>query len=203
MADVKPCNIPVSYHGSDHDESLVSVEVPLGDAAQLETFCQHHGLASSVPFQAVWALVLRCYAGTDSPCFGCLTSDLDISVDANQNDISSLTKMVICSAQITDTDSIMTLLERMQADLIYSMPHQVFSLTEIDVTLDMTLEQSKVQLFNTAVWLHTNLPTSVPIGSSLPFSKAGRQHPEEASDVFSTPSKERLHNDNSFSTTWS
>ena len=183
MADVEPCHIPVSYHGHDHDESLISVEVPLGDAAQLQSFCQHHGLASSVPFQAIWALVLRCYAGTDSPCFGCLTSDLDISVDANQNGISSLTKMVICSAQIADTDSIMTLLERMQADLVCSMPHQVFSLAEID----MTPEQSKVQLFNTAVWLHTNLPTSVAIGSSLPFSKAGRQHPEEASDIFSTP----------------
>ncbi|KAA8571693.1 hypothetical protein EYC84_001676 [Monilinia fructicola] len=47
-----------------------SVEVPLRNFAHLNLFCKEHEVSPLTVFKLAWALILQCYAGSNSPAFG-------------------------------------------------------------------------------------------------------------------------------------
>ena len=53
------------------DQGLVqTVRVPFDDVSRLRSWCQEHGLETIAVWKTAWALILRCYVGSDSTTFG-------------------------------------------------------------------------------------------------------------------------------------
>ncbi|QSZ31682.1 hypothetical protein DSL72_001249 [Monilinia vaccinii-corymbosi] len=55
---------------SEKENNWQSVEVPIRNIAHLSRFCKEHEVSPLTIFKLAWALVLRCYAGSNSPAFG-------------------------------------------------------------------------------------------------------------------------------------
>ena len=75
--DIEPCIFPsLSTYGATFiGEETVSLESFI--SPDLSSFSQKHDVHRYHIFQAAWALVLRCYVGSNSPCFALLESDTD------------------------------------------------------------------------------------------------------------------------------
>ncbi len=80
-----------------------SNEVPFKDAVRVQSFCREHNVSSLSIFQAVWAMVLRCYLGSSSVCFASNSSE--IAEDANSATVS------VCRMEFTETTSVLDVLK--------------------------------------------------------------------------------------------
>ena len=72
MADIETCFFPILDGGANPVTMWQSTNISLHDAVDLRDFCERLGISSLNVLQMVWALVLRCYVGSNSLSFGCM-----------------------------------------------------------------------------------------------------------------------------------
>ena len=124
LANIESCIFPVLDDASKLASVRRSVQVPLQEAAEILPFCHRHGFSSSMLFQTMWALVLRCYVGRDSVSFGYLNLGRGVKV-ASEGSISThdgqstesypQSDMLACSVRINDAETILQTIRSMKS----------------------------------------------------------------------------------------
>jgi len=146
LADIEPCHFPSLTHDQADFKELHSLDLDLTLGSEIQTFCTKNGLTLSNALQLVWALVLRCYTGSDEVCFGYLASGRDVPVPGIQDAVGVFINMLICRMNLTQSLQISQALKQVQTDYVNSMTHQHCSLADVQHELHL----SGISLFNTA-----------------------------------------------------
>lgn len=82
MADFQSCYFPILDGKSDSSSIWHSVSVPLHDAVDLHSKSKQLDVSPLSFLQMAWAVVLRCYLGSNSLIFGC--AGLEKTADRNE-----------------------------------------------------------------------------------------------------------------------
>lgn len=72
MADVQPCFFPILDGSANPVTIWRSTSVSLHDAVDLRCFCERLDVSPLSVLQMAWAVVLRCYVGSNLLSFGCI-----------------------------------------------------------------------------------------------------------------------------------
>lgn len=113
----------------------------------IRNVCKHIGISPASFFRSIWALVLRCYTGSDDVCFGTMSSGRLIPVTGGMSIVGPMIANLTCRAQMTASTTIATLFRTMMKDYGRSLPFQHCSLAEITHNQGLGGEA----LFNTVV----------------------------------------------------
>lgn len=152
---------------SKHGKQLHTMTLTLTETADsINRFCGANDATVSNLVQAVWAVVLRSYVGTDSVCFGYLTSGRDAPVQGIEYAVGSFINMLVCYAQIDENTTIRTLMGKIMSDFSQALLYQYCSLADIQHSLGFSGQQA---LFNTGVSVQRSHFTDPPVDSSLEF----------------------------------
>ncbi|CRG88172.1 Nonribosomal peptide synthetase 8 [Talaromyces islandicus] len=149
LQGVQPCRFPILDDGRTRASALQSVDVQLSSLTRerLVAFSDQYGLTVANVIQMAWALVLRIFTGTDSVCYGYLTSGRDAPLCDIENAVGPYIHMLVCCQRFDANDSTLKALKNVQEDFLQAMPHQYVSLSEIQSALGL----SGQKLFNTAM----------------------------------------------------
>ena len=137
LADVEPCLFPVCARNNTSSATIESVKVPHIDTEKIREFCSTSEVTAATIVQVAWALVLRKYAGTDTPCFGNLCSGRDVPVENADRIFGPLIGMVPCRVDFGKSRSVLEALKKVHNDYLSSLPHQHFPLAEIHRALGL------------------------------------------------------------------
>lgn len=146
LEGIEPCYFPVLNDGVKDLKELQSLELELPDVSKLQAFCAKNSVTLSNVLQFVWALVVRCYTGSNEVCFGYLTSGRDLPVSGIEDAVGLFVNMLICRVNFTDGLQLGQALKQVQTDYVRSAPHQLCSLAEVQHELHL----AGISLFNTA-----------------------------------------------------
>lgn len=146
LRNIEPCHIPIVQNQSNATEHR-RIQVEIADSDAIHDLCSDRGITLSNLFQAVWALVLRSYCGSENVCFGYLTSGRDVPIKDINTTIGLFINILVCHVNLKKSLSAMDLARKVQDDFLQSLPHQFCSLAEIQHALDLVGEQ----LFNTCI----------------------------------------------------
>lgn len=154
LADTQPCLFPVlSTEGTSRVLNKITLDVPSSTTDAMRQLGRAHAISVSNIFQLAWSLVLRAFTGSDSVCFGYLTSGRDVPVDRIEAMVGPLISMLVSSTQFGSSDdeaqSALDLLKSINRSYIDSLPHQHCSLGSIQNALGV----SNTGLFNTVMSL--------------------------------------------------
>ncbi|PLB47169.1 acetyl-CoA synthetase-like protein [Aspergillus steynii IBT 23096] len=97
----------------------------------LRAFCQQNGFTPANLFQLAWALILRCYTGSDTVCFGYLMSGRDVPVEGADRTIGPFINLLVSRIHLGNEESLVTMMQQNQADFVSSLNHQHSSLAQI------------------------------------------------------------------------
>ncbi|KAI4211729.1 MAG: hypothetical protein LQ351_005503 [Letrouitia transgressa] len=143
---VEPCYFPALGESSEGVRELRTLELNLKDTSQLQSFCSQNSVTLSNALQLVWALALRAYSGSDSVCFGYLSSGRNVPLQDIENAVGLFISMLICRMDFSDDMLVSKALEQIRDDYTQSMAHQACSLGDVQHELQL----SGKSLFNTA-----------------------------------------------------
>lgn len=79
---IETCFFPNFNDGSKSDDKIESLPIILEEYGRILAFCGAHSIPFSALSYLAWAIALKRYTGTDSPCFGTVTNDSDLQVFA-------------------------------------------------------------------------------------------------------------------------
>ncbi|XHF99267.1 hypothetical protein AWENTII_002772 [Aspergillus wentii] len=173
------CNFPNLNSGSEatSSSSLHSLNVDLSlDLRKLHEFNETHELTLSNLFQVVWGVVLQCYTGSDTVCFGYLASCRDIPVAGAEDTIGPFINMLVCRMDLEKHTPILSALQKNQADYAKSLTHQHCSLADI---LRSSSASPGQPLFNTAMSLQRDTGKSGDGQSSIRVDHVRGEDPTE------------------------
>jgi len=148
LTDTEPCIFPTSSGNCSSSEcaSATPVLVPRLDSKRLHAFCAEWDLTPATIIQTEWALVLGMYVGTDSPCFGNMSSGRDVPVPQVEDIFGPLLGMMPCRIRLDKSQSVLDTLLEVQNEGLDCALHQHTSLAAIHK--GMGLDPS-CPLFNT------------------------------------------------------
>lgn len=163
LTGVEPCVLPslgpeASRPGSVKNGRYVAVEIETGSS--LSRLCGEHGVTLSNIFQLAWALVLRAYTGSDTICFGFLTSGREVPLSGIEDAVGPFISMLICRMDLDQKSSLLSMVRKAQQDFTDSLPRQHCPLGEIFHALGLK-ERS---LFNTVMSLQHSSSVSTQDG---------------------------------------
>jgi non-ribosomal peptide synthase protein (TIGR01720 family) len=138
----------------------------------INKFCAENKVTLSNLVQAVWAIVLRCYVGADSVCFGYLTSGRDTPIQGIEEAVGAFINMLVCYTKVHDDTTIRTVMDGIQADFSQSLSHQYCSLGDIQHSLGLSGQQP---LFNTGISVQKIGSPDLPKDASVEFRSLGGQ----------------------------
>ncbi|KAH6714878.1 hypothetical protein BKA61DRAFT_734232 [Leptodontidium sp. MPI-SDFR-AT-0119] len=174
LTGVEPCYFPILDDGQPQEQALEVIHINLGVASgDLNHFCQRNGITMSNLFQAVWAIVLQSYIGSDQVCFGYLVSGRDVPIDNIGDAIGAFINMLVC--RLNMTGSLSQLLEDVRESYINSLPHQHCSLADVQHCVDANLMGQP--LFNTVINFQGE--AFMDTGSSISFKFVDQYDPTE------------------------
>lgn len=120
LARLEPCNFPVLTDESTASSTRKSVNIQLEDEVEFREFCNQRAVSLASISRIMWALVLRCYLGTNSVSFGyyheheCLKIALNDLVCSHNNraamDLES--SLLACSMHMTNDELVSNILQR-------------------------------------------------------------------------------------------
>jgi hypothetical protein len=90
------------------------VNVPLQKPDSLVSMCSSEHLSKSTVTKVAWAVVLRSFLGSDNVCFG-LMSEMPVSSDFERH-LAAKSVVGRCSITFTETDTVLDVLERVEAE---------------------------------------------------------------------------------------
>ena len=176
LAGVDPCYFPTLIDSVDEPKELLLTELEIDTSlATMYNFCASHGITLSNLFQLVWALVLRCYTGSDDVCFGYMNSGRDTPIAGIQDMVGPLISMLVCRVPCEETSTALQVLEKIERDFAQSLPHQHCGLAQIQRGLGLQGEP----LFNSGMSFRRETSTQQDDRSSIMFSNFDVKDPSE------------------------
>lgn len=100
--------------GPSEDNNWQAVEVPIHNISPLTLLCKEHEVSPLTVFKLAWALVLQCYAGSNSPTFGHLTLSASES-NGNLESPCALGYIRSCHVELEEAGSVIEVLRAIQA----------------------------------------------------------------------------------------
>jgi amino acid adenylation domain-containing protein/non-ribosomal peptide synthase protein (TIGR01720 family) len=178
LANVEPCLFPALVDGATEPQRILgSYTLKLEQASELHAFCTNSGVTLSNVLQLVWALVVRCYTGSDEVCFGYVASGRDMPVEGIEDAVGVFINMLICRINLEDSLELGEALDKVQMDFVTSMAHQTCSLAEVQHELKL----SGTSLFNTAFTYQRRSGMPEQSGSALLYDIVETHDPSEYS----------------------
>jgi amino acid adenylation domain-containing protein/non-ribosomal peptide synthase protein (TIGR01720 family) len=163
LEGVQPCFLPSLSGGSrvdkSHSEAILSINVPISSAGGIHAFCTKWETTTAAIMQVAWALVLRAFTGSASPCFGILMSGRDVPVEGVHDIFGPLIGFVPSRVALDGHQSVTETLAGVQRDYIDSLPHQTYPLMQIQRALQTGMEG----LFNSIVSVKKGVAEEVDI----------------------------------------
>ncbi|RAL06662.1 putative nonribosomal peptide synthase [Aspergillus homomorphus CBS 101889] len=149
LHDVQPCQFPILNDGREQVQALESIDVDLPGLTKetLSAFSERYGITVANVVQTAWALVLRTFIGTESVCYGYLTSGRDAPLDGIEDAVGPFINMLVCRLDFDPNAPALLALQNMQDGFLKGMAHQYVSLAEMQHALGVTAQG----LFNTAM----------------------------------------------------
>jgi len=164
LQHAEPCAFPSLLDGTVIERENKTFELKLENLAGLNSFCAHYGATLSNFLQLVWSLVLRVYTGNENVCFGYITSGRDVPVQGVQDAVGLFISMLVCRIDLSADLIVEKALEQIQDDYSKSMPHQAFSLSNMQHELG-----SGQALFNTVFTFQRRFKPSVVESDQLDY----------------------------------
>lgn len=149
LEHVDPCIMPASK-GIKKEDNILRIPIDNIDSEKVQKFCAEWEVTTATIIHAAWALVLQQYTGSNTPCFGVITSGRDIPVDDVNNLFGPLISIIPLRVQLDDGHSVVETLQKIHGEYIDSLPHQMFPLME----LYRALQVGSTGLFNSIVSSH-------------------------------------------------
>jgi hypothetical protein len=179
LEGITPCLLPIKTKNETHimeDENIQSINVDVGAASNLRSFCNHHQLTLSNLFQVAWGLVLKSYVGSDSVCFGYLNSGRDIPIPRVEDAVGPFINSLVCYMDLSSEALLINTLRDNQASYIGGIEHQHCSLTDI---IRMANLPNSSSLFNTLMSLQVTREPSAEKQSSNKVEVVGGESRSE------------------------
>lgn len=110
-ATIQPCKLPILDEYLDIVPGRSSLKVNLNHYQRLRAFCEVHGTSKFNVLRAAWGLLLRCYTGNDTICFGHGTTTEYGGSSAKIND-RGITRLDLYTDTILATDTLVAMLAR-------------------------------------------------------------------------------------------
>jgi amino acid adenylation domain-containing protein/non-ribosomal peptide synthase protein (TIGR01720 family) len=193
LADLEPCSFPALVDGATKPQRILgSYVLNLERVPELQAFCTNAGVTLSNLLQLAWALVIRCYTGSDEVCFGYLASGRDMPVEGIEDAVGAFINMLICRINLEDGLELDEALDKVQLDFVSSMAYQSCSLAEVQHELNL----SGTSLFNTAFTYQKRSNTPAKSQSALLYDVMETHDPSEYSiavNVEATDSSVEVH----------
>ncbi|KAL4862973.1 hypothetical protein BDV12DRAFT_34759 [Aspergillus spectabilis] len=149
LQDAQPCQFPILNDGREQVQALESIDVELPGLTKetLSAFSERYGITIANVVQTAWALVLRAFIGTDSVCYGYLTSGRDAPLDGIEDAVGPFINMLVCRLKLNPNEPALLALQNTQDGFLKAMAHQYVSLAEMQHALGVAAQG----LFNTAM----------------------------------------------------
>lgn len=153
VKDLEPClfpNLRDPNNGNKNDSLLGGTEAVVASlnlAEDVQAFCKTHGLTATNIVHISWALVLRCFTGTDDVCFGYLTSGRDIPIECVEDAVGPFFNLLVRRVHVPHTSTILSALTSTQDSLLDNLTNQHYPLADLYHAQGMAGQS----LFNTLV----------------------------------------------------
>ncbi|PYI15152.1 acetyl-CoA synthetase-like protein [Aspergillus violaceofuscus CBS 115571] len=115
----------------NHPRGSLSHTLEQETHASLQAFLKTHELTAFNVFHLAWALILRCFVGSETLCFGYLLSGRDVPVDHADQIIGPFINMLVSRVGLGEGVTLMDAMKQSQADYLDSLTHQHCSLAQI------------------------------------------------------------------------
>ncbi|RFU74820.1 destruxin synthetase, 1 [Trichoderma arundinaceum] len=146
LQNAAPCILPASAIGQ-HSTAFENVQVPIESNELIKEFCSASEITTATLIRLAWAMVLRLYTGSLSPCFGNVNSGRDVPIPRVDKIFGPLISLTPCVISFGDSTSVHEVLKATQQDYLDSLPYQHLPLREIHHMLGL----KKKALFNSIV----------------------------------------------------
>lgn len=177
LDSVQPCHFPSMNENREHQTgSSELIEVPVSSSlTRLRQFCQTSRITVATALQAAWAQVLHIYTGDPDVCFGYLCSGRSLPIPGVTGIVGPMMNLMVCRVRDVGNIFLQELLHNIRDDFSNALPHQSFSLRNVQ----RILGNSESKLFNTVV--NTFYGPSKLVDDSDQFIKLVSSH--NASDL--------------------
>ncbi|KAK4120736.1 hypothetical protein N657DRAFT_579495 [Parathielavia appendiculata] len=162
LTDLTPCLFPRLTVLPD-ELRFVNTFVELDITSyQLSGFARTQTTAVDAVLRLAWGLVLRCFTGSSRVCFGFQTVGRDDSIPGMRHAVGAFSNTVACSYDLTAFSPLNTALQMVEGLLTASLPHQHFTLAELQHRMGM---KGGERLFNSCLTF-----TEEPAGLNSKFT---------------------------------
>lgn len=146
---VRTCHFPaLNDHRQHQAGSSELIEVPVSTSlTRLRQFCQTSRITVATALQAAWAQVLHIYTGDPDVCFGYLCSGRSLPIPGVTEIVGPMMNLMVCRIRDVGNMFLQELVDTIRDDFSDSLPHQSFSLRNVQ----RILGNSESKLFNTVV----------------------------------------------------
>ncbi|KAH2196077.1 Nonribosomal peptide synthetase 8, partial [Aspergillus fumigatus] len=149
LQDIEPCKM---ISRNNCVEKVITPEVrkvavQLPSTESLQQFCKTYEVTFANILQAVWAVVLMHYSGSETVCFGYLSSGRDLPIPHVDRAVGPYINILPCAVRLQQSSSRLDVVKAIQADLYQNLAHEHCSLWQIHKELGL----KGTTLFNTLV----------------------------------------------------
>ncbi|UKZ48294.1 NRPS [Trichoderma virens] len=139
LAGIEPCHLPISHLSGDvsSTKAMNSVHVQGIESHKIRDFCASCDVTPAILVQLAWALVLRAYTGSTSPCFGSLFSGRDVMVRGAEDTFGPFIGLVPFRIHLNQEDTVLDTLKQSQDNYLSILPYQHFPLAKIHRALGL------------------------------------------------------------------
>ncbi|KIE00723.1 nonribosomal peptide synthase, partial [Metarhizium majus ARSEF 297] len=152
LSAMEPCHFPrlaeAMSAADKHATGVATLE--LGDETfhHIQRFCEAQSITPASLFQSAWALTLSAYTGSDSVCFGYLSSGRDFPVKGIMESIGAFANVMICRTDISREWSGQDLISHVHNQVLEDLGFQHCSIADIQHELGLPFSQN---LFNSII----------------------------------------------------
>ncbi len=163
LAGVPKCTFPRLTILPDKEARFVSTCVDLEITSyQLAGFARTRQTTVDAVLRLSWALILRSFTGSNRVCFGYQTIGRDDSLIGMRHAIGSFSNTVACNYELGTYNSLSSALQMVEERLLASLPHQHFTIAELEHGMGM---KGGEHLFNSCLTF-----TEEPAGLNSKFT---------------------------------
>ena len=116
MADLQRCYFPILEGSPDSSTIWHSISVPFHDTVDFHSMSEQLDVSPLSLLQMAWAVLLRCYLGSDSLTFGCATLEKMIDRNKGNGDFDGSVHLSPCRVELGDNNTILATLKAISGD---------------------------------------------------------------------------------------
>ncbi|KAL8831390.1 MAG: hypothetical protein Q9191_000893 [Dirinaria sp. TL-2023a] len=169
LNNIEPTIFPKLDDAACVQRQLHSKHLQVDDLRDIQLFCDLHGLTMANVFHMAWAMLLRCYTGSDDVSYGYLMSVRDPSIQGIEDLVGYLVNMVVCRVVFEPETPLIATMRQVQTDLSDGQDHCQTALSEVLHALKLP----GASLFNTSLSYR-----------KVPLATASEQHAISFDDCF-------------------